>query len=697
MRKKLVENTAPPKHRRKGWWTIVQETEGIIVLNIFQDGILKSRHCIDTAGKDYATWFPEGKWSRRKIEWSYDVEAEWQCCYYDKSRAKLFRVSDTDRKLLLDRFPCPKAFYDRTDIFGIIGYTEYKWAAERREKTEERRMEKVDALMAKMPPLPDGLEDWFYSTAVGEEFALKNSETGQFVCTVCRNEAPREAYRRDDGGPAKNNDMAACPQCGSRIRFKTRMRNVYADGDFLLMQPVDSTMSVIRLFNGWSRAAANKKDVCIHEKARVLAGRDKNAVAGKNVYYWQGYGRFDNRSNPRQCRLSNKQYLYPEGIGQALDGTAAERWSGLLKEFVAAGMKLSYSHLITCRERDALPLMEMLFRGRFYRLLSEESGHFWSTGEYYGTLNIKGNSISDVFRISERQLINRLRDKNGGGLMLEWLLWSERNKKKLSDRVLAWLEENSLRPADMEWIKQRFSPEQAVNYLERQRHEQYRGRCIREVIGQYRDYMDMCRRLKKDTSDEMVYRPRELKRRHDEAVEELALREAEIKADEYSEKYPEAEKVLEEIAGKLEYSNGKYMIVVPEKNIDIVKEGRTLHHCAGASDRYFDRIAQHETYICFLRKTEEPDRPYYTIEVEPGGTIRQHRGMYDEEPEIDEVKPFLREWQREIRKRMSREDHTLAAASAAKREENIKELKEKNNTRVLEGLMEDFMAAEAAG
>ena len=146
------------------------------------------------------------------------------------------------------------------------------------------------------------------------------------------------------------------------------------------------------------------------------------------------------------------------------------------------------------------------------------------------------------------------------------------------------------------------------------------------------------------------------------------------------------------VEGMIEVDGVKY---VPKKNIEIVHEGRELHHCAGNSDRYFDRIAQRETYICFLRKVEEPDKPYYTIEVEPGGTIRQHRGMCDEEPEIDEVRPFLREWQKEIRRRMSREDHELAAASKVKREENIKELQDENNTRVLEGLMEDFM--EAAG
>lgn len=67
--------------------------------------------------------------------------------------------------------------------------------------------------------------------------------------------------------------------------------------------------------------------------------------------------------------------------------------------------------------------------------------------------------------------------------------------------------------------------------------------------------------------------------------------------------------------------------------------------------------------------------------------------MFDEEPELDKVKPFLKEWQKVIRKRMSEEDHKRAAVSKIKREENIAELKEKNNTRVLNGLMEDLMEA----
>ena len=118
-----------------------------------------------------------------------------------------------------------------------------------------------------------------------------------------------------------------------------------------------------------------------------------------------------------------------------------------------------------------------------------------------------------------------------------------------------------------------------------------------------------------------------------------------------------------------------------------------LHHCVGNTERYFDRIVSRVTYICFLRKASSPEEPFYTIEVEPGGTIRQHRGAYDEEPDIDLIKPFLREWQKAIRARMGREDHEYAKRSEELRRQNIKELEEKQNTRVLNGLMEDLMEA----
>ena len=168
------------------------------------------------------------------------------------------------------------------------------------------------------------------------------------------------------------------------------------------------------------------------------------------------------------------------------------------------------------------------------------------------------------------------------------------------------------------------------------------------------------------------------------------------------EKYPEAEGILEDIKTKYEYANDEYTMIIPKNLLDIVLEGHALHHCVGVTsygsekdNRYFDRIERRETYIAFLRRTTEPNIPFYTVEFEPNGTIRQHRSYYDEEPGIEYIRGFLKEWQQAIKKNLTKEDKELAQTSAHLRQKNIDELKKNRNTRVLKGLEEDFMEVMA--
>ena len=61
-----------------------------------------------------------------------------------------------------------------------------------------------------------------------------------------------------------------------------------------------------------------------------------------------------------------------------------------------------------------------------------------------------------------------------------------------------------------------------------------------------------------------------------------------------------------------------------------------LHHCVGndgAGERYYDRMERRESFIMFLRRTEEPNDPYYTLEIEPDGTVRQKRTLFDRQYE----------------------------------------------------------------
>lgn len=54
-------------------------------------------------------------------------------------------------------------------------------------------------------------------------------------------------------------------------------------------------------------------------------------------------------------------------------------------------------------------------------------------------------------------------------------------------------------------------------------------------------------------------------------------------------------------------------------------EGTALHHCVATYDQ---RYAKGETAIFFIRRVDEPDEPYFTLELrEKDLTVRQNRGL----------------------------------------------------------------------
>lgn len=70
-----------------------------------------------------------------------------------------------------------------------------------------------------------------------------------------------------------------------------------------------------------------------------------------------------------------------------------------------------------------------------------------------------------------------------------------------------------------------------------------------------------------------------------------------------------------EFRQQLNYEDENYLIRLPVDGDEIQQEGLTLHHCVGG---YAYSHESGATTIMFLRKKSEPDKPFYTIEVEIG-------------------------------------------------------------------------------
>lgn len=707
MKKKMVEKLQPTGTRKSGNVVTTQFKDGILILNLYKDKKLYGRYCMNVETGEHADIDEKNNWGTRKLEniIGYDIYTPWSVV---KGNIRFNSKEDEERiieKLIHETVESP---------WSMIESMEIRYNIDCNAKKEDSKQRRIEEEINAIPPLPD-MDDWVNTLIGGEDYAFRDRESGDYCCTACG-----KTYSIEEKW--KNNQKAICPACGKEIIVKKQAKRIHIPAQVMIIQNVDEYRTAIRFVDVRMEWEAGLKRFLNESVAMVIMAYKQRNKLRRNISYrlyynqnaklddfgderYRGYyywGRRDGYwdGNPAS-RKTTECYLYPEGV-EALDGTIYERWTRIFKQMAAGHQPFWYNNLLmSCYvEQDLTAMVEYLYKGRFYRMLEAVSGSIWPrmTWEqisYDGELNPDGQTIEEVFNINDRQVINRIRDIDGDMDTYRWLRAAHEGGWKIPQETLEWLNKNNISARDVGFILGKMSLQQIMNYVKRQQKESYPDASAESVLNQWEDYMRICEILKKKTDDEMVYRPRELKRRHDEAVAEREEREAELIADEYSEKYAEAESVLREIKEKFEYTGEGFFIKVPDRIVDIVVEGRCLHHCVASSDRYLERMKNHETYICFLRKAAEPDTPFYTIEVEPGGTIRQHRGYLDEEPEFDQVKPFLQEWQRVIKQRMKEEDHELARISKKKREANTEDLIRKNNLKVLKGLEEDFMDAEA--
>ena len=170
-----------------------------------------------------------------------------------------------------------------------------------------------------------------------------------------------------------------------------------------------------------------------------------------------------------------------------------------------------------------------------------------------------------------------------------------------------------------------------------------------------------------------------LELRHKEAVLKIEEMKRGIRRRELEEKYVGFQKHLIDLKEKYEFSDGEYQVIAPKSIDDILYEGDTLHHCVNKTDTYFDRIVSKESYILFLREKENPKVPFYTLEVEPDGTIRQKRAEFNRQnKDIDKVTSFLTLWQKEIQKRLTKKDRKSTEESRKLRQQNYQEIRDKH-------------------
>jgi len=135
------------------------------------------------------------------------------------------------------------------------------------------------------------------------------------------------------------------------------------------------------------------------------------------------------------------------------------------------------------------------------------------------------------------------------------------------------------------------------------------------------DYWAGCRELGRSLNDPQVRWPRDLVEAHDTIMELRRQRE------QWKQEQPLAAlfRVRRRQLARYIFEADGLKIVPAYSQRELQKEADKLHHCVWT---YAQKHAEGKTAIFFIRRTAEPWKPYYTLELdEKTLTVRQNRGL----------------------------------------------------------------------
>ena len=574
--------------------------------------------------------------------------------------------------------------YDVEDYIDLIESTTSR---RRRVAGIKRKKERINSWLKELPPYPSDLLDFVDNTVFGGlhyafeiEKGTKKKLKKAYVCSVCKGE-----FEYKDSKHAKYYN---CPLCGAKVRCDKRSREHLLSSRITLIQPfydregklcpAKREMYVSKRFN-----LEGEKSFVTEGSVSILTG-SRYLENGKEIFFFDSGEWTDKNTWGFQ---HSKSYCYPDV--SALEGTAYDRRA--VEAAAKAGWYLQYNNLLQYFNE---PRLEYLVKGGFYKLVYDIAG------AYSIDHLMKGKDIKSVLGL-DGQGVARLRQNGGGILYLQWLRAAFRCGYKLPEKTIQYFCKKNIIPTEVAVpLNNGASPEKVANYIEKQ--SKLCKLPVNHIVITWRDTLNMQGKYAQGGGSYTLF-PKNIEKRHRElcGIRDIELHKAEMQSrldnidyhisgmagevKAIEERYPGVRAVCENVRSIFEWSDGAYSVLVPSGAQDVLVEGYLLGHCIARPKHdgtylYFERIEENESFICFLRKNERLNAPWYTMEVEPDGSIRQLRTFGDDEgADRDEAKAFLKKWRREVRSRLGKSELRAAEVSREKRLAEFEELRRGQN------------------
>lgn len=587
--------------------------------------------------------------------------------YWYKSNGNIVMASVDDRKVIM-KFLCE--FKQKHNIRDKVRYgtkdtvvdtevedriDEYQdqikeWKLARKHQKE---MDEIDQQMMKFGGLPDDYDSFVRNRVFDKEnYIFYSTNKGRAYCTSCEKEfiLTKDKHLRhktigvwNNRDKVHHNHTVACPFCNKFLECKSEgmsRQSLFSVQWSVLVQKHNEEV-LVRYFCHTKdfRVDYHKPKIETFERYRTV-----HTASMAKDYEW---ARFKTTDKYRWCIYKERSYGWSTPAETVAPRSAVVYNTDLLADVAGTCMKYSaidiylnkiinnngllsgpwsIDHYFNSYRKK--PYLEQLLKVGFYRIAE-------NVLESYSAPKFKqGRSILETLEVTKTQF-NMLRKVGDPSIRDMDILKYGQNLSQKEFEILRYIEDNTY----ARWYEKYIDMRKYTTIYKLDKYLRKTG----TKQNDYFDYVGWLEKLGYDLRNESNLYPKDFMKAHDVKSKEhqkMLDKKAKAATAQFSRLLSKLRKeTSEEDAMNLKLQG--LFIRLPYKLDELKKEGETLHHCVG---NYIDKVMKGETTIFFIRKIEEPDKPYYTLEWK-GEEIMQCRGFKncDMTPEVKAFTQIFKE------------------------------------------------------
>ena len=422
-----------------------------------------------------------------------------------------------------------------------------------------------------------------------------------------------------------------CPRCGCQAETKYTAYTGYGGGYFIAES---WPMTVGRV--------GNRLVLTVWRISREVVHKDGAYRTEQTVIPWEAYIAEDRKivrmdayeRNYSQCNMLDRWKVkkkFTDGCGaqelifpwdkRILRGTSAENCK--LDLYLKTKGEHHPVGYLNCWVKK--PAVENLLVQGAGDLFAELLRRRKSGGSYSSPMRVDWKYIVEIdwtqrrpaqmLRLTRDELRVALREKIDAGTLIMWqALKAAGVRLRLPEDLRDCRKQGRFTVQNM--IKDGCPVLKTVRYLNRQRNRYPHDR-RRAEYSELKDYWGMKRALGEELTTEADRYPQHLTAAHDEVLARQKFKESE----ELKAKFVTVYDRLSPLA----FDNGFLMIRPCKDESELIREGKALHHCVA---RYAKTHAEGKHCIFFIRRKNQPNSPYFTLELDvQKQTVLQNRGL----------------------------------------------------------------------